>query len=156
MSGQETTVQPSEGLREAFDEFKQSFQKFEETTSQHIAQASSPHSSPFLSGSVEIVYIVAIVLFILGLKKMSSPVTARGGIVWAGVGMLIATIVTFVHPQIIAHANMTNYLLMIIAVVLGSAVAWWVARKVAMTDMPQMIAIYNGMGGGAAAAIAAV
>jgi NAD(P) transhydrogenase subunit beta len=156
MSGQETTVQHSEGLREAFDEFKQSFQKFEETISQHIAQASFPHSSPFLSGSVEIVYIVAIVLFILGLKKMSSPVTARGGIVWAGVGMLIATLVTFVHPQIIAHANTTNYLLMIIAVTLGTAIAWWAARKVAMTDMPQMIAIYNGMGGGAAAAIAAV
>ena len=51
---------------------------------------------------------------------------------------------------------MTNYELIIAAIVVGAIVAWWSGKKVAMTDMPQMIALYNGMGGGAAAAIAAV
>ncbi len=95
-------------------------------------------------------YFVAAVLFILGLKGMSSPVSARKGIVWAGVGMVLATVVTFLTP------GMGNYLLMIIAIGLGGALAWISGKKVAMTDMPQMVAIYNGMGGGAAAAIAAV
>lgn len=96
-------------------------------------------------------YFVAAVLFILGLKRMSSPVTARSGIIWAGVGMAVATFVTFFHTSI--HGN---YLLMIIAIASSSYVAWYTGKKVAMTDMPQMIALYNGMGGGAAAAIAAI
>ena len=95
-------------------------------------------------------YFVAAVLFILGLKGMSSPVSARKGIVWAGVGMVLATVVTFLTP------GMHNFALMIIAIAIGGAVAWISGKKVAMTDMPQMVAIYNGMGGGAAAAIAAV
>jgi H+-translocating NAD(P) transhydrogenase subunit beta len=95
-------------------------------------------------------YFVAAILFILGLKGMSSPVSARKGIVWAGVGMVLATVVTFLTP------GMHNFALMLIAITLGGAVAWISGKKVAMTDMPQMVAIYNGMGGGAAAAIAAV
>jgi NAD(P) transhydrogenase subunit beta len=95
-------------------------------------------------------YFVTAALFILGLKRMSSPVTARSGILWAGAGMLVATLVTFAYP------GMTNYELIIAAVVVGSLLAWWSGKRVAMTDMPQMIALYNGMGGGAAAAIAAV
>jgi NAD(P) transhydrogenase subunit beta len=81
---------------------------------------------------------------------MSSPVTARSGILWAGAGMLVATLATFFFP------GMSNYPLIIIAVAIGGAIAWISGRRVAMTDMPQMIALYNGMGGGAAAAIAAV
>jgi len=102
-------------------------------------------------------YFAAAVLFILGLKQMSSPVTARRGIVWAGAGMLLATLVTFVAPEITgsSHANI-NLILIIIAIALGGGYAWWSGKKVAMTDMPQMIAMYNGMGGGAAATIAAV
>ena len=95
-------------------------------------------------------YFLAAVLFIYGLKRMGSPMTARGGIVWAGAGMMLATVVTFLFP------GMSNYLLMIIAIGLGGIIAWVSGKKVAMTDMPQMIALYNGMGGGAAAAIAAV
>jgi len=102
-------------------------------------------------------YFAAAVLFILGLKQMSSPVTARRGIVWAGAGMLLATLVTFVAPEITgsSHANI-NLILIIIAIAIGGGYAWWSGKKVAMTDMPQMIAMYNGMGGGAAATIAAV
>lgn len=100
---------------------------------------------------IQAAYFAAAVMFIYGLKAMSSPVTARRGILWAGVAMLVAIVVTFFHPQVTG-----NYLLMLIAIAIGSAAAWWTARRVAMTDMPQMIAVYNGMGGGAAAAIAAV
>ena len=99
---------------------------------------------------IEISYFIAAVLFILGLKKMSSPVTARGGIVWAGAGMLVATLITFFYP------GMENYALMTAAIFVGGVAAFWSGKKVAMTDMPQMIALYNGMGGGAAGAIAAV
>jgi NAD(P) transhydrogenase subunit beta len=95
-------------------------------------------------------YFVAVALFIFGLKRMSSPVTARGGIVWAGVGMLVATLITFLWP------GMQNYALMTVAIGIGGVVAWVSGKRVAMTNMPQMIALYNGMGGGAAGAIAAV
>ncbi|MDH5484446.1 MAG: NAD(P)(+) transhydrogenase (Re/Si-specific) subunit beta [Gammaproteobacteria bacterium] len=103
---------------------------------------------------IEIIYFSAAVLFILGLKKMSSPVTAHGGIVWAGIGMIAASLVAFLEPGVLDHVS--NVVLIIVAIALGSAIAYVSARRVAMTDMPQMIAIYNGMGGGAAAAIAAV
>src|SRR3954452_14919993 len=95
-------------------------------------------------------YLVTAALFILGLKRMSSPVTARSGILWAGSGMLVATLVSFLYP------GMTNYELIVPAMFAGGALAWWSGKRVAMTDMPQMIALYNGMGGGAAGAIAAV
>jgi NAD(P) transhydrogenase subunit beta len=99
---------------------------------------------------IQISYLVTAALFILGLKRMSSPVTARSGILWAGAGMLVATVVSFLYP------GMTNYELIGAAIVVGGGLAWWSGKRVAMTDMPQMIALYNGMGGGAAAAIAAV
>ena len=99
---------------------------------------------------IDISYFITAVLFIMGLKRMSSPVTARSGILWAGAGMAVATLVSFLYP------GMSNFELIIAAIVVGSIVAWWSGKKVAMTDMPQMIALYNGMGGGAAAAIAAV
>jgi NAD(P) transhydrogenase subunit beta len=96
------------------------------------------------------IYFVVALLFILGLKGMSSPLTARRGIIWAGAGMVLATMVTFAWP------GMGNYGLMIFALVLGGGLSWWSGKAVRMTDMPQMVAIYNGMGGGSAAAIAAV
>lgn len=99
----------------------------------------------------EIVYFAAAILFIYGLKEMGHPRTARKGIIWAGVGMVLATIITYFHPAI--H---DNYILITLAIVIGGGLAWWSGKKVAMTDMPQMVALYNGMGGGAAAAIAAV
>jgi len=99
---------------------------------------------------IQISYFASAVLFILGLKRMSSPVTARGGIIWAGAGMLVATLITFFWP------GMENYLLMTVAIALGGGLAYWSGKRVAMSDMPQMIALYNGMGGGAAGAIAAV
>ena len=103
-----------------------------------------------MSVLIQLAYFGVAVVFILGLKAMSSPVTARKGIVWAGYAMIAATLVTFYTP------GMQNFGLMITAIVLGGGVAWWSGKAVKMTDMPQMVAIYNGMGGGAAAAIAAL
>jgi NAD(P) transhydrogenase subunit beta len=104
----------------------------------------------YAATAVQASYFVAAALFIFGLKRMSSPVTARSGIVWAGVGMVVATLITFLTP------GMSNYALMTVAIAVGGIAAWVTGRRVAMTNMPQMIALYNGMGGGAAAAIAAV
>ena len=102
-------------------------------------------------------YFLAAMLFILGLKQMSSPVTARRGIHWAGMGMVLATLVTFMHPDIVNNENFTtNLMLIFVAIGIGGGYAWVSGKKVAMTDMPQMIAMYNGMGGGAAATIAAI
>jgi NAD(P) transhydrogenase subunit beta len=100
--------------------------------------------------AIDFSYLLVAFLFIMGLKAMSSPVTARRGIVVAGVGMLIGTLMSFLYP------GMGNFALMLAAIAVGGGLAWWSGRIVAMTDMPQMIALYNGMGGGAAAAIAAV
>ncbi len=95
-------------------------------------------------------YFVAATLFLLGLQRMASPVTARSGIRWAGVGMLIATLATFLLP------GLGNIALIVVALVIGVGLAWVSGKRVAITDMPQMVALYNGMGGGSAAAIGAV
>jgi H+-translocating NAD(P) transhydrogenase subunit beta len=99
-------------------------------------------------------YLIAAALFILGLKRMSSPVTAVSGVRWAGLGMLLATLVTLVF--VFTVASTFNLALVVGAIAVGGIIAWVSGKRVAMTDMPQMIALYNGMGGGAAAAIAAV
>ncbi|UNK58054.1 NAD(P)(+) transhydrogenase (Re/Si-specific) subunit beta [Pseudoxanthomonas daejeonensis] len=95
-------------------------------------------------------YLVAATLFLLGLQRMASPATARSGIQWAGMGMLIATAATFLLP------GLHNMPLIVTALVLGTVTAWISGKRVAITDMPQMVALYNGMGGGSAAAIGAV
>ena len=101
-------------------------------------------------------YFAAAILFIVGLMQMGSPVTARKGIRWAGIGMVIATVVTFVAPSTWGEHGIdkTNLTLMVIAIAL-SYVFWIWGKRVPITDMPQMVAIFNGMGGGSAAAIGA-
>ena len=105
---------------------------------------------------IDAIYLLTAAVFIIGLKQMSSPVTAHRGIVWAGIAMVVASLATFGMPQISLDISSVNLQLMLVAIILGSAIAYVSAKRVAMTDMPQMIAMYNGMGGGAAAAIAAV
>ncbi len=107
-------------------------------------------TAQLLNWLVQVSYLVAATLFLLGLQRMASPMTARSGIRWAGLGMLIATVATFFLPEL--H----NIPLILAALVIGTGVAWWSAKRVAITDMPQMVALYNGMGGGSAAAIGAV
>jgi NAD(P) transhydrogenase subunit beta len=103
-----------------------------------------------LNGAAAASYFIAATLFLLGLQRMASPVTARSGIHWAGTGMVIATVATFLLP------GLQNIALIMIALGIGVALAWISGKKVAITDMPQMVALYNGMGGGSAAAIGAV
>jgi len=103
-----------------------------------------------LSWIIDPIYIATIFFFIIGMYRMSHPLTARSGIVWAGAAMLIATLVTFLTP------NLTNFALMAIGIVIGGDFGYIAAKRVAMTGMPQMVALFNGMGGGAAAGISAV
>mgnify|MGYP001589862893 FL=1 len=109
---------------------------------------------------IDLSALAASFLFIYGLKRMSSPVTARSGIVVAGVGMLVAVLAAFLYyfgvsEEAKPHLT-TNLILAATALGVGTGWAWWSGKRVAMTSMPQMVALYNGMGGGAAAAIGAV
>ena len=102
-------------------------------------------------GIIEAAWFVAAVLFIWGLKRMSSPRTARRGFYWSGLGMVIAVVAAFFYPGV---GGATNIVLILVALALGGALSWISGKRVPMTAMPQMVALYNGMGGGAAAAIA--
>ena len=104
--------------------------------------------------------LCAAFLFMFGLKRMSSPATAPSGIRVAGIGMIAAVLASFLYLLTVEPAArphiMVNIGLAVTALLIGGVGAWFVGRKVAMTAMPQMVAIYNGMGGGAAGGIAAV
>ena len=113
--------------------------------------------SQLIIGAVD---LAAAFLLMFGLWRMSSPVTAPSGILVAGVGMLAAVIASFLYVFTVDAAARPhlplNIVLAVVALVLGAGIAWWSGRKVAITAMPQAVALFNGMGGGAAGAIAAV
>ena len=113
--------------------------------------------SQLLIGSVD---LLAAFLLMYGLWRMASPVTAPGGIQVAGVGMLGAVAASFFYVFTVGAAAkphlMVNIGLTLGALLIGGGIAWRGGRKVAITAMPQAIALFNGMGGGAAASIAAV
>jgi NAD(P) transhydrogenase subunit beta len=104
--------------------------------------------------------LAAAFLFMFGLQRMSSPATAPSGIFVAGIGMAAAILVSFLYVFSVDAAAQphlpVNIALALVALLLGGGLAWWSGKTVAMTAMPQMVALYNGMGGGAAGAIAAV
>ncbi|MDR6226777.1 NAD(P)(+) transhydrogenase (Re/Si-specific) subunit beta [Desmospora profundinema] len=93
-------------------------------------------------------YLIASALFIFGLKLLSSPKTARRGNALAATGMLLAVVVTLLDQQILSFG--TILMGFVIGSIVGAAVAHWVK----MTAMPQMVAVFNGFGGGASALIA--
>ena len=93
-------------------------------------------------------YLVASVLFILGIRGLSHPRTARQGNILAAVGMLIAVVATLLNPEI------ENYGLIAVGIAIGTVIGAFSARAVKMTAMPQMVALFNGVGGGAVALIA--
>jgi NAD(P) transhydrogenase subunit beta len=109
---------------------------------------------------IGVVYLVAAFLFMFGLKRMSSPVTAPSGIFVAGIGMVAAVLASFLYAFDVNAAAKPflwiNIGLGAAALIIGVGVSRWSAKKVSMTAMPQMVALYNGMGGGAAGGIAAV
>jgi H+-translocating NAD(P) transhydrogenase subunit beta len=104
--------------------------------------------------------LVAAFLFLFGLQRMASPATAASGILVAGFGMAAAIVASFLYVFEVGAAARphlpVNIALALVALALGGGLAWWSGKRVAMTAMPQMVALYNGMGGGAAAAIAAM
>jgi NAD(P) transhydrogenase subunit beta len=100
---------------------------------------------------IDLGYLVAAVLFIIGLKRMSVPRTARGGTLWAGWGMVLAVLITFLWPGLVS----TNVVLIIAAIALGGTLAGYSGSKADLSDPPRMIALYIAMGGGAVGALAA-
>jgi NAD(P) transhydrogenase subunit beta len=100
---------------------------------------------------IDLVYLLAAIGFILALKGLSSPKHARrGNLVGAGAAV-VAIGMTFSIPSV-RHSG-SHLILMVVAMVIGTAVAIPAARRVKMTAMPQMVAIFNGVGGGAAALV---
>jgi H+-translocating NAD(P) transhydrogenase subunit beta len=99
--------------------------------------------------TINLAYLAAGVCLIVGIKRLSSPSTARSGNVVAAVGMTIAIVFTLLSPDI------DSYWLIVAGVAVGTVIGVASARMVRMTAMPQMVALFNGVGGGAAALIAA-
>lgn len=94
-------------------------------------------------------YILAAILFIVGLKRLSSPATARAGNRMSALAMLIAVLAT------VAGNKTMSWEWIIGGLIVGSALGAISARKIAMTDMPQLVAVFNGFGGAASAVVAA-
>lgn len=102
----------------------------------------------FLPTGIQLTYLVAASLFIVGLKQLGSPATARNGNLLAAVGMLLAIVATLLDQQVL------NYEMILVGLVIGSLIGAIAAQKVAMTDMPQMVGLLNGLGGAASALVA--
>ncbi|MFQ5960350.1 MAG: NAD(P)(+) transhydrogenase (Re/Si-specific) subunit beta, partial [Candidatus Methylomirabilales bacterium] len=102
-----------------------------------------------MAGIIELAYLVAASLFIIGLKRLAAPATARQGNFISAVGMLIAIVATLFDQQIL------TFQWIVVGGVIGSALGLWMARAVRMTAMPQMVGILNGFGGGASQLVAA-
>jgi H+-translocating NAD(P) transhydrogenase subunit beta len=100
---------------------------------------------------IDLVYLLAAIGFILALKGLSSPKYARQGNLLGAAAATAAVAITFAVPSV-RHAG-SRLILIVVAMVIGAAIAVPAARKVKMTAMPQMVAIFNGVGGGAAALV---
>ena len=101
---------------------------------------------------LEITYIIASVLFVIGLKMLSHPLTARRGNILAAFGMGFAIIATILFHRKDGEP-IGNIPLILAAIALGTAIGWVIAKRVKMTAMPQLVSFFNGMGGAAAALI---
>jgi len=109
-----------------------------------------------LGGSIlEVSYLIASVLFIIGLKMLSHPDTARRGNLWAALGMSLAILATILFHRMDGEP-IGNIGLIVLAIALGTLIGWLIAVKVKMTAMPQLVSFFNGMGGAAAALISLI
>jgi len=102
----------------------------------------------FLPDLIQLLYLVAMAFFIIGIKRLNSPATARNGNQLAAFGMLLGVIVTLFDQQIV------TFEFIIAGVLIGGVIGAVAAKKVEMTAMPEMVAIFNGFGGGASALVA--
>jgi len=101
---------------------------------------------------LEIIYLIASILFIMGLKMLSHPDTAKKGNLWAAIGMLIAVIGTLLLHRQDGH-KIGNFGYIFAAIAIGTFLGWIIAKRVKMTKMPELVSFFNGMGGAAAALI---
>jgi H+-translocating NAD(P) transhydrogenase subunit beta len=104
--------------------------------------------SDFLPTGIQLSYLVASALFIIGLKKLGSPATARQGNLIGAIGMLIAVVATLLDQKVL------NYEMIAVGIAIGAAIGAIMAYKVEMTSMPQMVGLLNGFGGAASALVA--
>src|SRR6201989_1856795 len=102
------------------------------------------------SALIQLLYIVAFTLFIVGLRNLRGPRTAVRGNQIAAVGMAIAVVATLLNRAV------GDWILIVVGVAIGTAIGVPAARSVKMTAMPQMVALFNGVGGGAVALISFV
>jgi NAD(P) transhydrogenase subunit beta len=97
---------------------------------------------------VELTYLLSAILFVVGLKQLQSPATARGGNALASFAMLLAIVATLVDTDILGWTGI------LVGVAIGGIVGGVAARKVEMTSMPEMVGVFNAFGGGASALVA--
>ena len=96
---------------------------------------------------IELTYLLSAVLFVVGLKRLQSPATARAGNGLAALAMLIAIITTLIDTDILSWTGI------LVGIAVGGVIGGLAARRVEMTDMPQLVGIFNGFGGGASALV---
>lgn len=101
--------------------------------------------------SLEFIYLIASITYILGLKMLGHPETARNGNLLAAGGMTLAILGTIFLYQ--GEVSSFIYILIAVAIVIGTIIGWVVAVKVKMTKMPELVSLFNGMGGASAALI---
>jgi NAD(P) transhydrogenase subunit beta len=97
---------------------------------------------------IKIAYLVASVLFIIGIKMLGKTSTARRGNTLSAVAMLLAIVATLLDRQVL------NYTEIFVTILIGSAIGTYIAQKVEMTSMPEMVALFNGFGGAASVLVA--
>jgi NAD(P) transhydrogenase subunit beta len=105
---------------------------------------------------VRLAELAAAVLFILALKGLSSPKSARRGNLLGALGATVATVVAFYYGQKFFGGPIKNVQPILAAIAVGSLIGFVAARRVQMTQMPQMVALFNGVGGGAAAVVSVI
>jgi NAD(P) transhydrogenase subunit beta len=97
---------------------------------------------------IQFSYLIASVLFIVGIKMLGKTSTARQGNIYSAVAMLIAVLATLLDRNVLSYTEI------FVTILLGSAVGVYVAKKVEMTQMPEMVALFNGFGGAASVLVA--
>lgn len=102
----------------------------------------------FLPSTIQLSYLIAASLFIVGLKQLGSPATARRGNLLGAIGMLIAIVATLLDRSVL------NYEMILVGILIGSGLGVVMAQRVEMTAMPQMVGLLNGFGGAASALVA--
>ncbi|MDT8400956.1 MAG: NAD(P)(+) transhydrogenase (Re/Si-specific) subunit beta [Bacteroidales bacterium] len=105
---------------------------------------------------LELSYLVAAILFVIGLKLLSHPETARKGNLWAAAGMVMAMITTLLlHKDAEGnHISLTNGIVVVAAIAAAGSIGWLIAKRVKMTAMPQLVSFFNATGGAASALVA--